>query len=172
MTMKLSLIVAMTEAGLIGRAGGLPWHLPADLARFKQRTWGHWIVMGRKTYESIGRALPGRTSVVITRQTDYAAPPDVRVAASLDEALGQASAAGQSEVFVIGGGEIYAQALPRADRIYVTRVEAKLAGDTYFPPLDATEWRLTDESRRAADEKNEYPCLFQTYERVAETAVR
>ena len=164
--MKVSILVAVAQQGVIGRAGGLPWRLSADLIRFKRITWGHWIVMGRKTFESIGRALPGRTSVVITRQADYSAPEGVLVAGSLDEALRAAAEAAQPEVFVVGGGEIYRQALPRADRIYLTQVEARIEGDTFFPALDAEGWTLVEQSRREADEKNEFPCDYRVYDRA------
>ncbi len=161
--MRISLIVAMSENRVIGRDGRLPWHLSADLRRFKQLTMGHTIVMGRKTFESIGRPLPGRTSIVVTRQRDYQ-PPGVLVAASLDEA--QRLAAGETELFYIGGGEIYRQALPRVARIYMTRVHAEIAGDVMFPELAADQWRWIEQSEHAADEKNDFPFSFLVYERV------
>jgi dihydrofolate reductase len=161
--MRLSLIVAMTRAGVIGRAGGLPWRLSTDLKRFKSLTMGHHLIMGRKTYESLGRTLPGRTSVVVTRQAEYAAVAGVLVARSLDEAL--TFAAGDSEPFIIGGGEIFAVALPRADRLYVTWVEAEIAGDTYFPVVNLESWQRVHCEPIAADAKNEYDTTFSIYDR-------
>jgi len=161
--MKLSLIVAMSDNRVIGREGGLPWHLSADLRRFKRLTMGHYLLMGRKTFESIGRPLPGRTSVVITRQSDYQVPEGVLLARSLDEALQMVR--NEDEVFVIGGGEIYEQTLPLAGRLYVTHVHAVVDGDTYFPPFDQDAWQVVEQSRHEPDEKNAYPYSFITLER-------
>ena len=122
----------------IGAQGKLPWHIPEDLKRFKALTLGHPIVMGRKTYESIGRLLPGRTSVIVTRERGYAVPGAL-VAHSLDAALVQCTDA--EEVFVIGGGELFAEALARAQRIYLTHVDLAPPADTFFPPLDPAQWR-------------------------------
>jgi dihydrofolate reductase len=160
---RVSLIVAMTRSGLIGRGGTLPWRLPADLARFKSLTMGHHLLMGRKTFESLGRVLPGRTTVVITRQPSYQPPPGVLVAASLDEALQLASA--DAEPFIIGGGEIFELALPRADRLYVTWVEADIPGDTFFPPWRPDDWTLRESSCVAADDRNAQPTTFAIYDR-------
>lgn len=162
--MKLSLIVAMSDNRVIGRAGGLPWHLSADLRRFKRLTMGHFLLMGRKTYESIGRPLPGRTSIVITRQSDYQVPAGVLLARSLEEALQMVR--GEEEVFVIGGGEIYEQTLPLAARLYVTRVHAMVEGDTYFPTFDEQAWQIVEHSRHEPDQKNAYPYSFVTLERI------
>ena len=136
----LSLIVAASRNGVIGAGNKLPWHLPADLKRFKQLTMGHPILMGRKTFESIGKPLPGRTNIVITRQEGFQAC-GATVAHSLEEALQICE--GQEEVFVIGGAEIYKQALPLADRIYLTRVDADFEGDTFLPALDPARWKET-----------------------------
>ena len=163
--MRLSLIVAMTRQGVIGRAGTLPWRLSADLRRFKALTMGHTIVMGRKTWDSLGRPLPGRTSFVLTRRTDFAAPPGVVIADNLADAVYMA-AKDDDEVFIIGGGEIFAEALHRADRLYVTWVEADVPGDTYFPAWDQAEWRLVESERHSADERNEYDTTFAVYDRV------
>jgi dihydrofolate reductase len=162
--MPLSLIVAMTRSGVIGRGGQLPWRLSADLRRFKALTMGHHLIMGRKTFDSLGRVLPGRTSIVLTRQADYRPPAGVLTASDLDAAL--ALAAEDREPFVIGGGEIFSLALPRADRLYVTWVHADIQGDTYFPELDVKSWKLVSESHHPADDKNEYDSTFSTYERV------
>ena len=139
--MIVSLIVAMSENRGIGQRGDIPWHLPSDLKRFKKLTMGHHLIMGRKTWESIGRVLPGRTMVVITRQRDYVAEGCV-VVYSLDDALQFAKDAGETEAFVAGGGEIYFQAMPYADRMYISRLEKLIEVDTFFPPIDEEKWRL------------------------------
>jgi len=161
----LSLIVAAAENGVIGRDNGLPWRLSADLRRFKKLTMGHPIVMGRKTYESIGRPLPGRTNIVITRNPEYvwACEPPQHTVGSLEAALALVDPS--DECFVIGGAQIYALALPSADRLHLTRVHAEIEGDTRFPEITAATWTLTDSEAHPADEKNEYPYSFQTYAR-------
>ena len=160
--MVLSLIVAVSQNGVIGRAGDLPWHLSADLRRFKQLTMGHTLIMGRKTFESIGRKLPGRRSIVISRQMGYAAL-GCEVAADWSGAVRLAAA--DTEVFVIGGREIYTLALPHVRRMYWTHVEAQVEGDVRFPPVDWTAWRLISEEWHPADERNDYACWFRTFER-------
>lgn len=164
--MLLSLIVAVSENGVIGRGGGLPWRLSADLKRFKQITMGHSIIMGRRTWESIGRPLPGRRTIVVSRQAGYQPNPDVQVAQSLDAAIELAASMGEIEAFVIGGGELYREALAHADRLYLTRIAAQVEGDTTFPDVDWDGWRLTASEDCAADDKNEHACKFQVYERV------
>jgi dihydrofolate reductase len=161
--MRISIIVAMAKGNVIGRDGNLPWHLSNDLKRFKSLTMGHHIVMGRKTYESIGRPLPGRVSVVVTRQASYSVE-GVIIVHSLDEALQRAN--GDDEVFVIGGAQIYAQALPLAGRIYLTRVDGEVSGDTRFPQINLVDWRVVSESNSAADERNEFPHSFQVLDRM------
>ena len=155
-------MVAISDNGVIGRAGDLPWHLSADLVRFKKLTMGHTIIMGRKTYESIGRPLPGRNCVVLTRQQGYR-QDGITVVSNLEEALALSHT--DEELFVIGGAEIYRQVLPIADRLYVTRVHAEVVGDTLFPHFDDGDWKLTEESRHEADEKNAHPYTFQIYQR-------
>jgi dihydrofolate reductase len=135
---RVSLVVAMDRQRVIGHQGKLPWHLPEDLKRFKALTMGHSIILGRKTHESIGRLLPGRRSVIVTRQKDYLVPGAL-VVHSVDDAL--AACAREDEAFVIGGAEIYRQALPSADRIYLTEVQERHPGDTWFPEIDAGDWR-------------------------------
>ncbi len=162
--MTITCIVAMAENRVIGRDGDLPWRLPADLKRFKRVTMGHTLVMGRKTWESIGRPLPGRTSVVLTKQVDYEVPEGVRVAASMDEAL--AGSAGEDEVFVIGGASVYAEALPRADRLVLTLVRTTSEGDVRFPDLEERDWEIVGEEDRPADERNPHDLCFRTYERA------
>ncbi len=169
--MQISLIVAMSDGGVIGRGGELPWRLSADLQRFRRLTMGHHIIMGRKTFESIGRPLPGRTMVVVTRQKEYLTVADrsrlpQAVVHSLAEALELARAAGEDEAFIIGGGEIYRQAMDLIDRMYVTHVDVELAGDTRFPEVDWSEWQLIEESHHAADDKNEYDHRFGEYRRL------
>lgn len=149
-----SLVVAVAENGVIGRNNHLPWRLPADLAYFKRVTMGHPIVMGRRTYESIGRPLPGRINIVVTHQRGYEAPGCV-VVHSLDEAWKAADGAG--EVSVIGGTALFRDTLPIADRIHLTQVQANVEGDTFFPAIDRDEWCETEVARHPADAKHEYP---------------
>jgi dihydrofolate reductase len=152
----------MAENRVIGVNNTLPWRLPADLRHFRQLTTGHHVIMGRRNYESIGRPLPDRTNIVVTRNRDYRAP-GCEVRHSLEEALRDAS--GDPEVFVIGGAEIYRQALDKADRIYLTLVHADVPGDTFFPEFDARDWNEISCARHEADEKNPYACSFVTYDR-------
>ena len=161
--MRVSIVVAVSENGVIGRDGGLPWHLGDDLRRFKRITMGHVLIMGRRTWESIGRPLPGRQMVVVTRQADYQAE-GVATAASLDAAMQLAEAVGEYEALVIGGAEIYAAALPLAVRLYITRVHAEVDGDARFPEVDWSVWRRVSSERREADAKNDYPFSFEVYE--------
>ena len=159
----ISIIVAAAENGVIGRQGELPWRLSADLKHFKAVTMGKPIVMGRRTWESIGRPLPGRQNIVVTRQDGYAAA-GCDVVASPDEAMAVAGAA--DEVMVIGGSQLYDRFLPVADRVYLTRVHAEVAGDAFFAPLDENEWRLVSDEPHAADERNEFDYSFRLYERT------
>ncbi|AGC47837.1 dihydrofolate reductase [Myxococcus stipitatus DSM 14675] len=159
--MRLSAIVAMASNRAIGHQNQLPWRLPADLARFKRLTMGHTLVMGRKTYESIGRPLPGRTTVVITRQHDFA-PPGVTVAHSVDEALQFAEARGDDEVFIAGGADLYAQTMARTQRLYLTRIAREYPGDVFFPDVDLSGWRLVEEEQHP---EGDLPFAFLTYER-------
>jgi dihydrofolate reductase len=156
----VSLIAAVDENGGIGKAGKLPWHLGADLQRFKELTLGHHIIMGRKTFQSIAKQLSGRTNIVISRNTLFA-PQDCLVVHSLEDALSLAEQRGENEAFVIGGGEIFAQALPLADRIYLTRVQASLDCDVFFPSLNEAEWIELDRFSHPADEKNDYPFIYR-----------
>jgi dihydrofolate reductase len=162
---KVSLIVAMDENGVIGREGALPWRLPADLRFFRNTTMGHHLVMGRKTWDSIGRALPGRTTVVVSRDRSLAIP-GVHVARDLDEAIAKADAAGDDEVFVVGGAQIYAAALPRADRVYLTRVHAEVPGDVVFSAFDPTAWREVAREDHAADDSHAHAFSICTLERA------
>ncbi len=145
----IALVVAVADNGVIGRGGDLPWRLPEDLKYFRAVTMGKPIVMGRRTYESIGRPLPGRPNIVVTRNPDFHAD-GVDIAATLDDALAiaarRAEAAGVSEITIIGGAEIYRAVLPRADRIYLTEVHEAVEGDTVFPDYDRDEWNETSRS--------------------------
>lgn len=153
--MRLSIIVAAAENGAIGRDNALPWHLPGDLAYFRRVTMGKPVVMGRKTFESIGRPLPGRTNIVITRDRSWR-HEGVHALASLEQALVLAAdvavADGADELMVIGGAEIYAAALPLAARVYLTEVHAEIEGDVFFPELDRADWREVSRERQPAAE--------------------
>jgi dihydrofolate reductase len=151
----ISLIVAMDERGGIAWQGKLPWHLPAELNLFKRTTAGHYLLMGRKTFESVGKPLPGRTTIVITRQRAYH-PEGCLVAHSLEDGLALAQSRGEAEVFVCGGGEIYQQAFPLADRIYLTVVHTVAAADMAFPPIEPAAWLEIDALFHPADGKNSY----------------
>ena len=163
----ISLIVAASANNVIGAQGELPWRLSDDLRRFKDITMSKPIVMGRKTWDSIGRPLPGRQNIVITRQQDFSAD-GCDIAGSVEEALSKAGDA--AEVMVIGGSEVYALFLPSADRLYLTRVHAEVEGDAFFPAISETEWRLADEEHHGADERNEFAFSFQRFERAGKTA--
>jgi len=159
----VSIIVAADEHGGIGRAGGLPWRLPEDLKRFKALTMGKPIVMGRKTWDSIGRPLPGRRSLVVSRQPGFALD-GVEVFDSLEAALQAVQDA--PETCVIGGAEIYRQALPRAEAIHLTRVHATVEADTFLPALDPSEWEEASSERHDADERHAHPYSFVTLQRI------
>ncbi len=166
----LSLMVAMAENRVIGSRNDLPWHLPKDFQRFKDHTKGHNIIMGRKTFESLGgKPLPKRTNIIITRQRNYQSPNST-VVGSLHEALQYVGRTNDPEPFVIGGGEIYRQALPFAERIYLTIVHTQIDGDTFFPEFDPEEWQVTEKTPIPTDEKHDFPFTFYTYERVDQPA--
>ena len=162
--MRVSILVAVARSGVIGRGGELPWRLPADLRFFKRVTMGHHLVMGRKTWASIGRPLPGRTMVVLTRDPTLEIP-GASVVHDLPEALALARAAGDTEAFVIGGAEVYALALPLADRLYLTRVHADVEGDVRFPVYDPQEWVEVAREEHAADEHHAHAFALCTLER-------
>lgn len=155
--MQLSVIVAASENDVIGRDNALIWHLPADLKHFKALTTGHAVVMGRKTFESIGKALPHRRNIVVSRNPLFTAE-GCEVAASVEEAL--ALVEGEDEVFVIGGGRLYNELWSRADRLYLTRVHTETEGDTFIPAVDEREWELVGREDFKADEKNEFDYSF------------
>ncbi len=160
--MRKSIVVAMARNGVIGVDNRMPWHLPADLAHFKQLTLGHSIVMGRKTFESIGRPLPGRRNLVITRNATWQAN-GCETFASLEAALKTCS--GEKEVFIIGGGAIYQAAMPLMERLYVTEIEGEFEGDTTFLPIEHGVWKETSRTHRVADEKNIYAMNFVVYDK-------
>jgi dihydrofolate reductase len=165
--MIISLLVAASTNNVIGKEGKLLWHLPNDMKFFKNTTWGMPVVMGRKTYESLaGDPLPGRYNVVITRNTDWDPHTEkVKVVSSLQEGIGEAAQTDGKEIFVIGGGQIYKEAMAIADRIYMTRVDAVLEGDTWFPAIDEKIWEMVSRLDFLADEKHAYAYSFQIWER-------
>lgn len=163
--MILSAIVAIAENNVIGMDGGLPWYLPADLKYFKKKTLGNPVIMGRKSYESIGRPLPKRTNIVISRDPYYISS-NVLVAHSIEEALDITKDLDSEEVFIIGGAQIYSASLALCDRLYITEVHAKISGDTFFPEWNKEEWHLVFCERHSKDEKNEFDYSFKIYERV------
>ncbi|HEX5760745.1 MAG TPA: dihydrofolate reductase [Thermoanaerobaculia bacterium] len=164
--MEVTLIAAVAANRVIGRGGGVPWHLPPDLRRFKRRTMGHWMLMGRRTWESIGRKpLPGRPTIVVTRDPRYTAEP-AQVAGTVEEGLGIAEAAGEAELFVAGGAAIYRATLDRADRLDLTRLEREFDGDTYFPELDWARWRLVWEEAHAPAGTPPAAFRFELWERA------
>ncbi|WP_127142897.1 dihydrofolate reductase [Pelagibacterium montanilacus] len=165
----IAMIAAVAADGTIGNGGELPWRLPTDFAFYKATTMGKPLVMGRKTFESIGRPLPGRTNIVVTRQPDFR-PEGVEVFASLDDALAHAKMIatrdGVEEVMINGGGEIYALAMPLADRLYITHVEARPGGDTRFPGIDPDQWRISVLDAVQPTERDTLPFTVRLYDRV------
>lgn len=163
--MLVSAIVAAAKNNVIGKDNRIPWYLPADLAWFKRTTLGHHVLMGRNSFRSIGRPLPKRTNIVITRDPFFSAD-GVLVAHSIEEALGMAYDNGETEAFIIGGGEIYRESADLWDRVYLTEVDLVAEGDVFFPALDPAEWRETWREAHAPDDKNEWPYTFRVLERV------
>lgn len=162
----ISVIVAVGENDVIGRQNAIPWYLSRDLKNFKELTTGHTVVMGRKTFESIiariGKPLPNRKNVVITRREGFIAPPDCVIASSWEDAIKKARG---EEVFVCGGEAVYAAALPFADRLFLTRIHSSPDGDVKLPSIDFTKWKLLHEEKWERDEKNEYDATYQIYDR-------
>lgn len=163
--MTLSLIAAIGKNNELGKDNKLLWNLPADMQHFRTTTSGHVVIMGRKTFESIGKSLPNRENIVITSDSSYSRPGIIAVH-SLEEAL-ERYARGDQEIFVIGGGRVYEEALPYADRLYITRVDASLPADTFFPPIDTRKWKEISNEHHEPDEKNNYGYTFITYEKSA-----
>jgi dihydrofolate reductase len=155
----LQVIAAVAANGVIGRGGQLPWHLPDDLKYFKQLTLGHAVIMGRRTFESIGRPLPQRRSIVVS--SSLSPPPQVEVVRTLDEAIRLA----KDDAFVIGGAMLYAEAIPRADILHLTELDDTVEGDTCFPPFDRSQWRIVEETRHERDDRHAHAFTFRTYRR-------
>lgn len=159
----ISLLVAMDNTRLIGKNNDLPWHLPADLAYFKRVTMGNKIVMGRKTYESIGHPLPGRENIIITRNTELQVD-GCKVIHTPMEIL-ELNSSQEDEIFVIGGAEIFKEILPFADRLYITAIDETFEGDTYFPEVNSKDWSLISKEKGVRDEKNPFDYYYEVYER-------
>lgn len=165
--MIVSAIVATAKNGVIGHNNEIPWYLPADLAYFKRTTINHPVIMGRNTFHSIGRPLPKRTNIVITRDPFFSAD-GILVAHDIEEALSLAEQTGAEETFIIGGGQIYSKSMEYWDKIYLTEVEMTVDGDTFFPEINPEEWREISREPHTPDEKNEHPYAFVVLERTGE----
>jgi len=162
--MIISHLVAASENNVIGKNNQIPWHLPNDLKFFKNKTWGMPVVMGRNTYESLDKPLPGRINVVITTKNDWNRE-GVLVAHTIDEGVKKACETDCKELFIIGGGEIFKQSMDIVNRIYLTRVHTKIDGDVYYPTFDESKWTLVHEDPRPADDKHAFAYTFQTWEK-------
>ncbi|HXH18768.1 MAG TPA: dihydrofolate reductase [Chitinophagales bacterium] len=162
----VSIIAAASENNVIGKDNQIPWRLPADMRYFKSMTKGHVVVMGRKTFESLGKPLAGRVNIVITRKKDFH-PEGVIVAPDIHQAMEKARQFSGKEIFIIGGGEIYRQSLHLADRIYLTRIHRHFDGDTFFPDLPPGKWKIISEESHQPDEKNPHSYSFITYRRIS-----
>ncbi len=163
--MKISIIAAMGINRVIGKDGKLPWHLPADLQRFKELTMNHVMIMGRKTFESIGKVLPGRISVVITSNKDFVVGENCGHAESLSMAIETFRHTLIDEIFIIGGGQIYREAVSLADRMYITLIVENFVGDTFFPDVDWDDWELVGRNDHPKDQKNPHDYVFLVYDR-------
>ena len=166
--MIISLIAALTQNKVIGKNNDLPWHLPDDMKYFMKTTSGHYVIMGRKNYESIPekfRPLPNRTNIVVTRQRNYKAEK-CKVVHSLEEGIQLAHDANQEELFIIGGAEIYSQGFLKADKLYLTEIQGSLEGDTYFPEFDKQNWKETSRIHHPADERHAFAFDFVIYEKI------
>lgn len=163
--MKVNILVAASENNAIGLNGQLLWHLPNDLKYFKGLTWGMPVIMGRKTFESVNRPLPGRFNIVLTNQRGWA-HENVQVAHTMEQAIQLAADTDCLELFIIGGGELYRQMLPQAQRLYMTRVHTYMEGDTFFPEIDPAQWTLKSSRPMRADEKHVYDYTFEVWDRI------
>ena len=161
----LSHIVAASENNIIGKNGELPWHLPNDFKYFKNKTWSMPVIMGRNTYESLKRDLPGRINIVVTKRTDFH-PENVFVTNEIDKAIEKAEECEAKEIFIIGGGEVFKQTMEIVDRIYLTRVHTTIDGDTSYPEINLSVWKLVKEESFQADKKNNYPYTFEQWEKI------
>lgn len=167
--MKIILIAAKAKNNIIGKDNQLIWKLSADLKRFKNLTSGHYILMGRKTYQSLGKPLPNRTHIIISRNPDFSAPEGHYTFSSVEDAFIFCNKVGVEKLFIIGGGQIYQETLNLCDQLEITEVEASPEGDTYFPEIDREIWKETGREGHPADDKNEYPFSFVTYEKIAKS---
>lgn len=159
-----SIIVAKAENNVIGKENDLIWHLPADQKYFRKTTYGHYVIMGRKTYQSLAKPLPGRVNIIITRNTEFKAEGAV-VFDQFEKALEFAESQNQQEVFILGGGEIYKKSLPLMDKLYITEINESFEGDTYFPEIDTTGWQEESRHHHPADDENPYDFDFVIYSR-------
>jgi dihydrofolate reductase len=157
-----SIIAAKSDNNVIGKDNDLVWHMPADLKFFKNKTKGHWVIMGRKTFESMDGPLPNRTHIIITRQPDYKAE-GCYVVNSVEDAFRIAGEQQLEQVFILGGAEIYALSMDKADQMYITEIKSTFEGDTFFPEIDMTYWKEVNREEHDADEKNPYPYAFVEY---------
>jgi dihydrofolate reductase len=163
---SINIIVAASDNNAIGRDNKLLWHLPTDMKFFKAITWTHPVIMGRKTFESLGgKLLPGRKNIIISRNKDYRAPAEAWFATSLDEAIKKAKTTNSKEIFIAGGGEIYQQSMQIADRIYMTRVHTQIEADTFFPEIDEKEWKKVSATDYAADDKHAFSFSIEVWEK-------
>jgi len=160
----ISLIAAVSENSVIGKDNQLPWHLPTDMKYFKNITWGMPVIMGRKSFEALGKPLRGRRNIVITRNRNWRSD-GVTAVQTIDQAVNLATQTDAKEIYIIGGGEIFNAAMPSADRIYLTLVHGSFEGDAFFPEIKQEEWKLTSNRDCDADEKNAYALSFQVWER-------
>ena len=161
----LSHIVAASENNIIGINNGLPWHLPSDFKYFKNKTWSLPVIMGSNTFESMKKDLPGRINIVVTRRTDWY-PKNVFIANNINEAIAKAKESDAKEIFIIGGGKVFKETINLVDRIYLTRVHTKVEGDTSYPQIDLTKWKLLSEQPHPADQKNNYSYTFEVWEKT------
>jgi dihydrofolate reductase len=160
---RLEMVAAVSKNGVIGRSGGLPWHLPDDLKHFKNLTIGHPVIMGRRTFESCGKPLPGRRNIIVS--TTAGDIPGAEVVRDLDAAMGLlANTAGPA--YIVGGSVLYAAALPRADAMQLTEIDADVEGDTFFPPFDKSQWKITRETWHPPDDRHAFGFHIRSYERV------
>ncbi|WP_330948969.1 dihydrofolate reductase [Virgibacillus sp. MG-45] len=162
----LSLLVAMDRERVIGANNDLPWHLPRDLKFFKEKTTGNTIIMGRNTFESIGKALPNRRNVVLTRNKQAIFPEDIEVIHDIDTILKWNAEKPEAEYFIIGGGKLFEQMLAYADRMYITMIDETFAGDTYFPEFSTADWKITSKVKGERNERNPYDYYFVQYDRI------
>ena len=160
----ISIIVAASENNAIGKSNAMLWHLPEDLKFFKNTTWGMPVIMGRKTFEAVGKPLPGRTNIIVTSNKDWSAENTITTT-NIDDAIKVANDTNSKEIFITGGGEIYRQTLPIAHKVYLTRVHTTIDGDAFFPEMDLNTWEIDFEKHVKSDEKNKFDMTFQTWKR-------